>query len=292
MCVSHKTIHRSLFIQARGVLKKELIGHLRSRRRMRRAQRASTTGQPLGQIIDGLSIRDEPSEVKDRAIPGHWEGGLITGSQNTHIATLVERQLRFTMLVKVPGKDTASVVTALSRAVRTLPATLRRSLTWDRGMELAQHKRFTVAADVQVYCCDPPKSVAAGYERKYESSIAPVFSERHQPLTPFPSRLRHHRVTVESTATEDIGISDTGGYTRGGCCDHRLNLPFPILQTADRLTGIHPNPASSDALLRVVFFTAASSGLSMLFEPFMNHTPSHETDRLRHGSLSQSHRHV
>ena len=155
MCVSHETIYRSLFIQARGVLKKELIGHLRSRRRMRRAQRASTTGQPRGQIIDGLSIRDRPPEVEDRAIPGHWEGDLITGSQNTHIATLVERQSRFTMLVKVPGKDTASVVTALSRRVRTLPAALRRSLTWDRGMELAHHKQFTVATDVQVYFCDP-----------------------------------------------------------------------------------------------------------------------------------------
>ena len=122
---------------------------------MRRAKRASTTGQPRGQIIDGLSIRDRPADVEVRAIPGQWEGNLITGSQHTHIATLVERQSRFTMLVKVPWKDTASVVTALSRRVRTLPAALRRSLTWDRGMELAQHKRFTVATDVQVYFCDP-----------------------------------------------------------------------------------------------------------------------------------------
>jgi IS30 family transposase len=102
---------------------------------MRRAQRASTAGQPRGQIIDGVSIRDRPAEVEDRAIPGHWEGDLIAGSQNTHIATLVERQSRFTMLVKVPGKDTASVVTALIRPVRQLPSALRRSITWDRGME-------------------------------------------------------------------------------------------------------------------------------------------------------------
>ena len=93
--------------------------------------------------------------MEDRAIPGHWEGDLITGSQNTHIATLVERQSRFTMLVKVPGKDTVSVVTALSQQVRRLPSALRRSLTWDRGMELAQHKRFTVDTRVQVYFCDP-----------------------------------------------------------------------------------------------------------------------------------------
>ena len=153
--VSHETIYRSLFIQARGVLKKELLGHLRSRRMMRRAQRASTVGQPRGQIIDGLSIRVRPAEVEDRAIPGHWEGDLITGSQNTHLATLVERQSRFTLLVKVPGKDTASVVTALSTQIRQLPSALRRSLTWDRGMELAQHKRLTLDTKVQVYFCDP-----------------------------------------------------------------------------------------------------------------------------------------
>src|SRR6187397_244176 len=155
MCVSHETIYRSLFIQARGVLKRELIGHLRSGRVMRRAKNASTAGQARGQIIDAISIRERPAEIEDRAIPGHWEGDLITGSNNTHIATLVERHSRFTMLVKVNGKDTASVVTALTKQVRKLPAELRRSLTWDRGMELAEHKRFTVATNVQVYFCDP-----------------------------------------------------------------------------------------------------------------------------------------
>lgn len=152
---SHETIYRSLFIQARGILKKELIGHLRSRRVMRRAKSATTSGQARGQIIDAISIRERPAEIEDRAIPGHWEGDLITGSKNTHIATLVERCSRFTMLVKVNGKDTASVVTALTKQVRKLPAQLRRSLTWDRGMELAEHKRFTVATDVEVYFCDP-----------------------------------------------------------------------------------------------------------------------------------------
>ena len=122
---------------------------------MRRSKNSSTKGQPRGQIVDGISIRERPAEIEDRAIPGHWEGDLITGSKNTHIATLVERQSRFTMLVKVKGKDTASVVTALTKQVRKLPTELRRSLTWDRGMELAQHKRFTVATDVQVYFCDP-----------------------------------------------------------------------------------------------------------------------------------------
>lgn len=155
MRVSHETIYRSLFIQARGVLKQELVKHLPSRRMTRRSKRASTDDQPRGQIIDGLSIRHRPADVGDRAIPDHWEGDLIAGSKNTHIATLVEQQSRFTMLAKVPGKDTTSVVTALSQHVCTLPSALRRSLTWDRGMELAQHKRLTVATGVQVYFCDP-----------------------------------------------------------------------------------------------------------------------------------------
>ena len=122
---------------------------------MRRSKSAGTDGQPRGQIVDGASIHERPPEVEDRAIPGHWEGDLITGSKNTHIATLVERHSRFTMLVKVQGKDTVSVVTALSKQVRKLPSELRRSLTWDRGMELAHHKKFTIATDVQVYFCDP-----------------------------------------------------------------------------------------------------------------------------------------
>ena len=151
--VSHETIYRSLFIQARGVLKKELKAHLRTRRKMRRSKLA--TSMARGGIIDAVSIRERPAEADDRAVPGHWEGDLITGANNTHIATLVERKSRFTMLVKVKGKDTASVVSALSRQVRTLPACLRKSLTWDRGGEMASHKDFTVATDVQVYFCDP-----------------------------------------------------------------------------------------------------------------------------------------
>ena len=155
MQLSHETIYRSLFLQARGVLKKELLSHLRSRRLMRRAKGATTEGQPRGQIVDAVSIRERPAEVEDRAVPGHWEGDLLTGSRNTHIATVVERQTRFTKLVKVDGKDTASVVTALTREIRTLPAELRRSLTWDRGTEMAAHKTFSVATDAKVYFCDP-----------------------------------------------------------------------------------------------------------------------------------------
>jgi IS30 family transposase len=155
MQISHETIYRSLFVQARGVLKKELVRHLRTRRMMRRSKNASTRGQPRGQIVDAVSIRERPAEIEDRAVPGHWEGDLIAGLNNTHIATLVERQSRFTMLVKVKGKDTRTVVKALIQQVRRLPAELRRSLTWDRGMELAGHKEFSIATDVQVYFCDP-----------------------------------------------------------------------------------------------------------------------------------------
>src|SRR6201993_229642 len=153
--VSHETIYRSLFLQARGALKKELIQHLRSQRRIRRSRHSSVHGHSQGKIVDAISIRERPAEVEDRAIPGHWEGDLLRGARNSHVATLVERHSRFCMLVKVPGKDTTTVVAALSRHVRTLPATLRRSLTWDRGLEMAQHKSFTMATDVQVYFCDP-----------------------------------------------------------------------------------------------------------------------------------------
>jgi IS30 family transposase len=155
MRVSHETIYRSLFIQARGVLKKELMDHLRTRRRMRRSQHLRIFKDSRGRIADAISIRERPAEVEDRAVPGHWEGDLLSGSKNSHMVTLVERHSRFAMLIKVPSKDTAVVVAALSRHIRKLPATLRRSLTWDRGLEMAKHKDFTVATDVQVYFCDP-----------------------------------------------------------------------------------------------------------------------------------------
>jgi IS30 family transposase len=155
MRVSHETIYKSLFIQARGVLKKELLAGLRSKRLMRRARTATRHGQPRGQIVDAVSIRQRPAEIEDRAVPGHWEGDLLSGGKNTHIATLVERHSRFLMLVHVAGKDSDSVVRALTRQVQQLPQGLMSSLTWDRGMELAEHKRFTIATDALVYFCDP-----------------------------------------------------------------------------------------------------------------------------------------
>jgi IS30 family transposase len=155
MWVSHETIYRSLFVQARGALKKELIGHLRSKRRIRRSQHATDRGLGRGEITDAISIRQRPAEVADRAVPGHWEGDLVEGSRGTYIATLVERRSRFVVLVKLSEKGTEAVVDALIKAVRKLPTALRKSLTWDRGMELANHAKFTVATDVQVYFCDP-----------------------------------------------------------------------------------------------------------------------------------------
>jgi IS30 family transposase len=155
MHVSHETIYRSLFVQARGVLKRELLRHLRSRRLMRKARTSTTANQSRGRIVGAVSIHERPAEVEDRAVPGHWEGDLLCGSNNSHIATLVERTTRFTKLVKLAGKDAPTVATALSKHVRALPRELRRSLTWDRGQEMAQHRQFSVATNVAVYFCDP-----------------------------------------------------------------------------------------------------------------------------------------
>ena len=153
--VSHETIYRSLFVQSRGVLKKELLKHLRTRRSIRRSKQSSWKDGKRGQIKGLVSISERPASVEDRAIPGHWEGDLIAGSNASFIATLVERHSRFVMLVKVNNKETQTVVSALIRQVKTLPTQLWKTLTWDRGKELAGHRRFTIATEVDVYFCDP-----------------------------------------------------------------------------------------------------------------------------------------
>jgi IS30 family transposase len=153
--VSHETIYRSLYIQARGALKKELLEHLRRTRNMRRSRHHTQKTDDHGRITDTVSISERPAIVEDRAVPGHWEGDLLFGSHNSQIATLVERQTRYVMLVKVEGKDTESVVNALIANARKLPQELYKSLTWDRGKELADHKRFTLDTHIQVYFCDP-----------------------------------------------------------------------------------------------------------------------------------------
>ena len=178
MRVSHETIYRSLFIQARGVLKKELVAHLRSKRRIRRSRHARIFKDSRGQIADAISIRERPAEIEDRAIPGHWEGDLLSGSKNSHIVTLVERHSRFTTLLKVPSKDTAVVVAALTRHAQKLPAVLRRSLTWDRGLEMAKHKTFTMATDVQVYFCDPQSPWQRGSNENTNGLLRQYFPRR------------------------------------------------------------------------------------------------------------------
>lgn len=153
--VSHETIYRSLFIQARGALKKELLAHLRRTRGMRRSRHHTQKTDGHGRIKDTVSISERPAMVEDRAVPGHWEGDLLFGDRNSQIATLVERHTRYVMLVKLAGKDTETVINALIDNARQLPQELYKSLTWDRGKEMADHKRFTLATDIDVYFCDP-----------------------------------------------------------------------------------------------------------------------------------------
>jgi IS30 family transposase len=155
MTISHETIYRSLYIQTRGVLKKELQAHLRRHRVMRRSKTSSKTNKKTGSIQNEISIAERPQEIDSRTVPGHWEGDLISGSGNTHIATLVERSSRFVLLVKVDGKDAPTVHRALKKRLRRLPTEVRKSLTWDRGSELSKHRELSVAADLDIYFCDP-----------------------------------------------------------------------------------------------------------------------------------------
>ena len=153
--VSHETIYKTLFIQARGALKKELQLYLRTQRAIRRARQHSIKNEGLGKITNALSISERPASVEDRAVPGHWEGDLIAGTHNSYIATLVERHTRYVMLAKIKQKDTKHVIDALIKQARKLPKELYKSLTWDRGSEMADHQRFTLATDIKVYFCDP-----------------------------------------------------------------------------------------------------------------------------------------
>ena len=176
--VSHETIYRSLFIQARGALKKELQQHLRSKRTIRRSQQASQHTDRRGQLTDMVSIRERPASVEDRAVPGHWEGDLIAGSHNTYIATLVERFTRYVMLVKVPSRDTETVINALIKQAHKLPRELYKSLTWDRGKEMADHKRFSLATDIDVYFCDPRSPWQRGSNENTNGLLRQYFPKR------------------------------------------------------------------------------------------------------------------
>jgi IS30 family transposase len=176
--VSHETIYRSLFIQARGALKKELTDYLRTKRTIRRSAKASRKGHGGGQIEGMVSIRERPASVEDRAIPGHWEGDLVAGSNNTYIATLVERHSRYVMLARVSNKKTETVINALIEQAHQLPTELYKSLTWDRGLEMADHKRFTLATDIAVYFCDPRSPWQRGSNENTNGLLRYYFPKR------------------------------------------------------------------------------------------------------------------
>ena len=176
--VSHETIYRSLFVQARGVLKKELMQHLRTGRPIRRSRHATAKADRRGRIPNMVSIRERPAAVEDRAVPGHWEGDLIAGSRNSYMATLVERHTRYVMLAKVANKDTENVINALIKQADKLPRELYRSLTWDRGKELTDHKRFTLATDIQVYFCDPKSPWQRGSNENTNRLLRQYFPKR------------------------------------------------------------------------------------------------------------------
>jgi len=173
--VSHETIYKTLSIQARGALKKELVGHLRRRRTMRRSRHHTQKTPDHGQITGAVSIRERPAEVEDRAVPGHWEGDLVCGSNNSQIATLVERHSRYCMLVRTDSKDTETVVNALIKQAHKLPRELYKSLTWDRGKEMADHKRFSLATDVKVYFCDPQSPWQRGSNEQLNGLLRQYF---------------------------------------------------------------------------------------------------------------------
>ena len=173
--VSHETIYKTLFIQARGALKKELVAHLRRSRGMRRSRHHTQKHGSHGQITDAVSIRERPAEIEDRAVPGHWEGDLLIGGKNSQIATLVERHTRYCMLVRVNSKDTETVVNALIKHAHKLPRELYKSLTWDRGKEMADHKRFSLATDINVYFCDPQSPWQRGSNEQINGLLRQYF---------------------------------------------------------------------------------------------------------------------
>ncbi len=177
--VSHETIYRSLFIQARGALKKELLQHLRRTRVMRRSRHHTQKTASHGRIVDAVSISERPATTEDRALPGHWEGDLLFGGRDSQIATLVERHTRYVMLVKVAGKDTETVINALIKNARKLPQELYKSLTWDRGKEMAAHKRFTLATDIKVYFCDPRSPWQRGTNENTNGLLRQYFPKGH-----------------------------------------------------------------------------------------------------------------
>ena len=207
--VSHETIYRSLFIQARGALKKELMAHLRRTRGMRRSRHHTQKTSIHGQITDAVSISERPPAVEDRALPGHWEGDLLFGSKNSQIATLVERQSRYVMLAKVGKKDTETVVNALIKHAQKLPHELYRSLTWDRGKEMADHQRFTLATDIKVYFCDPRSPWQRGSNENANGLLRQYLPKGDRPLRVFAVQAQRDRSAPQRTTEEDAALRNT-----------------------------------------------------------------------------------
>ena len=207
--VAPETIYRSLFIQARGALKKELLAHLRRTRGMRRSRHHMQKTDIHGRITDAVSIRERPAAAEDRALPGHWEGDLLFGSKNSQIATLVERQSRYLMLAKVDSKDTQTVVNALIKHARKLPHELYRSLTWDRGKEMADHQRFTLATDIKVYFCDPQSPWQRGSNENTNGLLRQYFPKGIDLSAYSQAKLKRGRSATQRTAAQNTKLRDT-----------------------------------------------------------------------------------
>ena len=238
MRISHEAIYRSLFVQTRGVLKKELTAQLRTRRQMRHAKGGKAkNGQ--GHILDMVSIRERPAEAEDRAVPGHWEGDLLTGANDTHIATLVERHSRFTMLIKLPRKDTTTVVATLTKHIRKLPEKLRRSLTWDQGKEMSGHKRFTVATNVQVYFCDPRSPWQRGSNENTNGLLRQYFPRATDLSRLSQTYLNAIALRLNQRPRKTLGFK-TQPIDCDWCCTDRLNSPAQSGHL--HLTALLPNP--------------------------------------------------
>jgi IS30 family transposase len=207
MRVSHETIYRSLFIQARGVLKKQLAAHLRRGRTLRRSRQYVNQGPGRSEIPEAVSIRERPAQAEDRAVPGHWEGDLLLGRGHTRIATLVERKSRFVILVKLPSGDTHTVVSALTRRVRKLPKQLRRSLTWDRGTEMSRHKEFSLATDVKVYFCDPHSPWQRGSNENTNGLLRQYFPKKTDLSVHSQAHLDRIALRLNQRPRETLGFS-------------------------------------------------------------------------------------
>ena len=225
--VSHETIYRSLFIQARGALKKELLQHLRRTRVMRRSRHHTQKTDNHGRITDAVSISERPATVEDRAVPGHWEGDLLFGSKNSQIATLVERHTRYVMLVKVASKDTETVINALIKNARKLPQELYKSLTWDRGKEMADHKRFTLATDIKVYFCDPQNPWQRGTNENTNGLLRQYFPKGTDLSAYSQAKLNAVARKLNERPRKTLNYETPAERFRPICCVDRLNPSLP-----------------------------------------------------------------